>query len=76
MKALVYHGPGKMKLEDRPVPVPKDNEVLVKLHAVSVCGSDLGAYRLKEVSDRWMPPLVFGHEFAGEITACGKNATK
>ena len=76
MKALVYHGPGKMKLEDRPVPVPKDNEVLVKMHAVAVCGSDLGAYRLKEVSDRWAPPIVLGHEFSGEITACGKNAGK
>jgi len=76
MKALVYHGPGKMKLEERPVPVPKDNEVLVKMHAVYVCGSDLGAYRLKEVSDRWAPPIVLGHEFSGEIAACGKNAGK
>jgi len=76
MLALVYHGPGKMKLEERPVPVPKDNEVLVKMKAVAVCGSDLGAYRLSEISERWMPPLVFGHEFAGVIEDCGKDATK
>ena len=74
MKALVYHGPGDVRLEDRPVPTPKDDEVLVKMHAVSVCGSDLGAFRLKEVSDRWAPPIVLGHEFSGEIAACGKNA--
>ena len=74
MKALVYHGPGNVRLEERPVPVPKDNEVLVKMRAVSVCGSDLGAYRLKEVSGRWAPPIVLGHEFSGEISACGKNA--
>ncbi|MCL1809412.1 MAG: alcohol dehydrogenase catalytic domain-containing protein [Clostridiales bacterium] len=76
MKALVYHGPGKMLLEDWPVPEPKDNEVLVKLKAVAVCGSDLGAYRLHEVSDRWNPPIVLGHEFTGEIASCGKNAAK
>jgi L-iditol 2-dehydrogenase len=76
MKALVYHGPGNVKLEERPVPVPKENEVLVKLHAVAVCGSDLGAYRLKEVSDRWKPPIVLGHEFTGTIEACGENAKK
>lgn len=76
MKALVYYGPGDMRLEERPVPVPKEDEVLIKLHAVSVCGSDLGAYRLKEVSDRWAPPIVLGHEFSGEIVACGSGAKK
>lgn len=76
MKSLVYHGPGNMRLEDRPVPVPGENEVLVRMRAVSVCGSDLGAYRLKEVSDRWTPPIVLGHEFAGDIAACGENAKK
>lgn len=76
MKALVYHGPGDMRLEERPIPVPAENEVLVKMHTVSVCGSDLGAYRLKEVSDRWAPPIVLGHEFAGEIAACGEKAKK
>ncbi|MCL1940466.1 MAG: alcohol dehydrogenase catalytic domain-containing protein [Synergistaceae bacterium] len=76
MKALVYHGPGDMRLEERPVPSPKPNEVLVKMRAVSVCGSDLGAYRLKEVSDRWAPPIVLGHEFSGDIAACGENAKK
>ena len=76
MKALVYYGPCDMRLEERPVPVPLDNEVLVKMHAVSVCGSDLGAYRLPEVSDRWEPPIVLGHEFSGEIASCGKKASK
>ncbi len=76
MKALVYYGPGDIRLEDRPVPVPKDDEVLIKMKAVSVCGSDLGAYRLKEVSDRWKPPIIFGHEFSGEIAGCGKDANK
>ena len=76
MQALVYYGPGDMRLETRPIPLPKPGEVLVKMRYCSVCGSDLGAYRLPEVSDRWAPPIVLGHEFSGEIVSCGEGATK
>jgi L-iditol 2-dehydrogenase len=71
MKALVYNGPGQVSLETRPVPSPAQGEVLIKVRAVSICGSDLGAYRLHEVSDRWQPPIVLGHEFSGEIAGLG-----
>lgn len=73
MKALVYYGPRNVKLETRDIPTPKPDEVLIKTRAVSICGSDLGAYRLSEVSDRWAPPIVLGHEFSGEIAAVGEN---
>lgn len=43
MKSLVYYGPQDLRLEERPIPSPKKGEVLVKIHAVSVCGSDLGS---------------------------------
>ncbi len=67
MKALVYHGPKDLRLEERPVPEPGAGEVLVRMRRVSVCGSDLGAYRLPEVSDRWAPPVVLGHEFSADM---------
>lgn len=73
MKALIYHGPGQLRLESRPVPAPGEDEILLKVRAVSVCGSDLGAYRLHEISDRWLPPIVLGHEFSGEIAGLGKE---
>ncbi len=76
MKALVYHGPGDVRLETRPVPTPANGEVLIKVKAVSICGSDLGAYRLPEVSDRWQPPIVLGHEFSGEIVKLGEGVQK
>lgn len=75
MKALVYHGPRNVKLESRQIPVPKAGEVLIKTRAVSICGSDLGAYRLPEVSERWAPPIVLGHEFSGDIAALGEGVT-
>lgn len=76
MRALVYHGPGQMRLEERSVPVPKDDEVLIKMHAAVVCGTDTGVYHLKETTERFAPPLVLGHEVSGEIAGSGKNALK
>jgi len=73
VKALIYHGPGELSVEDREIPKPGPGEVLIKVRAVSVCGSDLGAYKLPEASDRWKPPIVLGHEFAGDIAAVGEN---
>lgn len=72
MKALVYRGPWKLSVEERDIPVPAKGEVQIKIHTVSICGSDLRAYRY--ISDRFKPPLVLGHEFSGDITAVGEGA--
>lgn len=71
MKALVYQGPGVLEVEEREIPEPGKGEVQIKIQKVSICGSDLGAYR--HASDRFRPPLVLGHEFAGDITKVGKD---
>ena len=65
-----------MRLEERLLPEPKENEVVVKMKVAAVCGSDLSAYRMNKASSRFSPPIVLGHEVAGEIAACGKNAKK
>ncbi len=72
MKALVYQGPGSLTVEQREIPQPQKGEVQIKINTVSICGSDLGAYR--HASDRFRPPLVLGHEFSGDITALGEGA--
>lgn len=71
MKALVYQGPGKLAIEERPMPVPGPDDVLIEVKSVSICGSDLGAYR--HASDRFAPPLVLGHEFAGVVKDFGEK---
>lgn len=64
MKALNLHGIGDLRYEDVPMPVCGHDEVLLKVHACGICGSDLpriftkGTYRF---------PTIPGHEFAGEI---------
>ncbi|MDX1690765.1 MAG: alcohol dehydrogenase catalytic domain-containing protein [Acidimicrobiia bacterium] len=67
MRALRFHGPGDLRLDDVPRPVPGDGEVLVRVDACGVCGSDLhfldGSARTAYV------PITLGHEIAGTVEA-------
>ena len=73
MKALVYHGPGDLKVEEWKTPEPKPGEVRLKLQYTAICGSDLGAY--KKASDRFRPPLILGHEASGIVDMVGEGVT-
>ena len=72
MKAVVKYGKGKGLVEIREVPEPKakDDEVLIEVKAVSVCGSDLHIYH--DAHPYW-PPVILGHEFSGVIVETGKE---
>ncbi len=73
MKALVlreYEHP--MLLEDCSVSEPTGSDVLLRVRAAGLCGTDLKLYRGK--NPRLKLPLVLGHEFAGEIAAVGRDA--
>ena len=65
MKALVYTAPRKAEYKDWPDPVLEPGEALVRVHAASVCGSDLHGW-LGHSRGR-VPPLILGHEVAGEV---------
>lgn len=73
MKALVYHGPGELELEEWEMPQPKAGEVRLKLCYSAICGSDLGAYHT--ASERFRPPLILGHEASGVVDAVGDGVT-
>lgn len=78
MRAWVLRDKKKMYLEERPMPVPKDNEVLIKIKSMGICGSDLHFYTDLKIGDYATNgnPLIVGHECAGEIVAVGKNCKK
>ena len=63
MKALVYTGPNSLAFRDEPNPVPLNDEVVVKVDAVGICGSDMHAYH--GFDSRRPAPLILGHEAAG-----------
>ncbi len=73
MKALVYLDWDKLEVRDVPEPAPKPGEVVVRVAAVGICGSELEGFASR--SSRRTPPLIMGHEFCGEVTAVGGGTT-
>ena len=76
MKVAVMTGIGKMGFEERDIPKPAADEVLVKLEYVGICGSDLHYYETGAIGDYVVePPFVLGHEPGGTVVEVGKNVT-
>lgn len=74
MKVAVMNGIGKMGFAERPIPEPKNDEVLVKLEYVGVCGSDLHYYESGAIGSYIVkPPFVLGHESGGTVVKVGKD---
>jgi L-iditol 2-dehydrogenase len=72
MRAAVYRGPGQVSVERVPIPEVGDGEMLVRIYACGVCGTDL-----KKIEHGLVPPpRVFGHEMAGVVAKAGKGVTK
>ena len=74
MRAIIWNGPRQMEISEVAEPKPKTGEVLIKVHAVGICGSELSGY-LGENSLR-VPPLIMGHEFSGTIVESGVAAAR
>ncbi|GAB1320425.1 hypothetical protein MFIFM68171_10635 [Madurella fahalii] len=71
MKAVVFHGPKKVSVEDRPVPKlqhPKD--IIVKVQATALCGSELHVFRGHQPSGTG---FIMGHEFVGTVVEAGSE---
>lgn len=74
MKTAVMTALRKVKIQERPIPVPKENEVLVKVEYVGICGSDLHYYESGRIGDFVVePPFVLGHEAGGTVVEVGSN---
>lgn len=75
MKALVkrYAKEG-LWMEDVPPASIKDDEVLIKTHKTSICGTDVHIYKWDAWAQKTVPvPMIIGHEYMGEIAEIGKN---
>ena len=76
MKVAVMTGIGKMGFEERDIPKPAADEVLVKLEYVGICGSDMHYYETGAIGDYVVePPFVLGHEPGGTVVEVGENVT-
>jgi L-iditol 2-dehydrogenase len=76
MKAARLHGPRDLRIDTLPEPpAPGPGEVLIKVGAVGICGSDLHMYADGRIGDTvFASPLVIGHEFMGTVLAVGDGA--
>ena len=73
MRALVFHGPGDVRLEDVPEPEPGPGDVLVQVEVALTDGTDAKAYRRGHPVLLGPPPSPFGHEFCGTDVATGRR---
>lgn len=72
MLCAVLYGVRDVRLEQRPVPTPRPDEVLVRISRVGVCGSDVHYFTHGRIGDYVVrSPLVLGHESAGTVAAVG-----
>src|SRR5690554_4397873 len=73
MKAIAKTSPGQgAELIQAPIPQPQAGEVLVKVKASAICGTDVHIYQWDQWSqNRIKPPLIFGHEFSGHVVELG-----
>ena len=69
MKALVLSAYKQLELADMPVPQPAEDELLVRIKACGICGSDVHGYDGSR--GRRLPPIVMGHEAAGVVESVG-----
>lgn len=75
MKAGALYGAGDLRIEERPIPVPEPNQLVVKIDYVGVCGTDVEFY-----AGHYPPfvklPMVLGHENVGTVSAVGEGVTE
>lgn len=74
MTASVLRGVKDLIVEERPVPVPAADEVLIRIHSVGVCGSDVHYFQHGRIGPYVVDsPLVLGHEASGTVVAVGAD---
>ncbi len=74
MKALLLTAPSQLEFVDFATPVPADDEVLLRIRACGICGSDIHGW--DGSTGRRRPPLIMGHEASGEIVAVGPRVER
>ena len=75
MKCSVFYGKETIKTEERPTPEVKAGQVLMRVHACGVCGTDIHIYYGEKGSAEVNPPVILGHEFSGEVVEIGEGVT-
>ena len=73
MRAVVYYAPGDIRVEDRPEPVPTEDNLIVEVHCCAICGTDVKIATIG--NPRCHPPRIIGHELVGHIVHVGSQVS-
>jgi len=73
MKAAVFYGKEEVRIEERPMPEPGPNQLMVKIDYCGICGTDVETYK---TGGPISPVIVLGHENVGTVTAVGEGVTE
>jgi L-iditol 2-dehydrogenase len=73
---MVFHGPGDLRYEDVPIPTPEPGGLVMKVEAALTCGTDVKTLRRGHPVMIPRVPTVFGHEFAGTVSAVGAGVSR
>ncbi len=73
MKGAIFYEKHDLRVEEVPKPIPGDNEVLIKVMACGICGTDVHIYEGDEGAAATPPKTILGHEFSGVVEQVGKN---
>lgn len=74
MDAAVLHQPMEISVEKIEIPIPKEDEALIKVYCIGICGSDIQYYEHGKIGRYEVnEPLILGHELAGEVVAIGEH---
>lgn len=76
MRQAILYGARDVRIEDRPEPIPGPGEIVLRLEAALVCGTDLKVFRRGGHARMIHPPAPFGHEYAGTIAAVGNGVRR
>ena len=75
MKAAVFYDKHDLRIEELPMPSPKKGELLIKVMACGICGTDVHIFHGDEGAAKTPAGTVLGHEFAGIVEAAGEGVT-
>ena len=73
MRSVVCDTPGTLRMEQRPVPVPADGEVLIRIRRIGICGTDMHIFRGTQPFLSY--PRVMGHELSGQVVSAPQGST-
>ena len=73
MKVAVLHGPGDLRLDDAQRPIAGAHDIVIRVGAAGICGTDL---HFRNMGPRFKDPMPLGHEFAGEVVEAGADVTQ